>query len=286
MLEVQLPESLQRVDILPSFEPFLLEQAPAEQPECSITILLEQAEAPKPTAKLLSDVSAIWGEYFRFYEQDNTYLTSIAAANGRSAYVMHSARDFSHSSIFLVPGTAAAPNVLSRFMMVAFGQRCLLYQAVLIHASVISHKGRGYVFLGKSGTGKSTHSRLWLQHIADTALLNDDNPVIRLEANGAVYVYGTPWSGKTACYKNIRVPLQAFVRLQQAAQNQLQLKSGLKAFLCVLPSCTAIRWNKILFTRMTDTIEAVVQALTVATLHCMPNTGAVDACYQLVPDHK
>ncbi|RZF61691.1 hypothetical protein [Sphingobacterium corticibacterium] len=64
-------------------------------------------------------------------------------------------------------------------LMVTYGQAVLSFSTILLHASVIEQDGQGYAFLGKSGTGKSTHSRLWLLHIPNAALLNDDNPAIR-----------------------------------------------------------------------------------------------------------
>src|SRR5690606_24548491 len=118
---------------------------------------------------------------------------------------MKSCKDFSRSMIRFNDPDQLTGTVLSWFIMVAYGQRCLLYRAILIHASVVSCAGKAYAFLGKSGTGKSTHSRLWLRHIAGTELLNDDNPAIRIEPDGRVFVYGTPWSGKTPCYKNKKV---------------------------------------------------------------------------------
>jgi hypothetical protein len=92
-------------------------------------------------------------------------------------------------------------------------------------------------------------------------------------------VYGTPWSGKTDCYKNMKVPVQAFVRLKQADENQITEKKGMDAFIGLLPSCTAIRWNKSLFTKMTDTVEAMVMQVLVAELACLPNAGAALLCY-------
>ena len=81
-----------------------------------------------------------------------------------------------------------------------------------MHASVIAHEGRGYLFLAKSGTGKSTQSRMWLRCIEGAKLLNDDNPAIRI-ADGRPLVFGTPWSGKTPCWRNLSVPVKALVRL-------------------------------------------------------------------------
>ena len=61
---------------------------------------------------------------------------------------------------------------------------------LLLHAVVLSCEGKGYLFLGPSETGKSTHARLWLKHIEGTELVNDDHPVVR---NGVVN--GSPWGG-------------------------------------------------------------------------------------------
>src|SRR5690606_4740994 len=154
--------------------------------------------------------------------------------------------------IYIPDDEPSINNVLSWLIMVAFGQTCLLHSTVLIHASAITCNGAGYAFLGKSGTGKSTHSRLWLEHIEGSELINDDNPAVRLENDGQVYIYGTPWSGKAACYRKLKVRLRAFVRLKQAPYNKVNWKKGLAAFICILPSCTAIRWNKQLFNEMNN----------------------------------
>lgn len=53
-------------------------------------------------------------------------------------------------------------------------------QAVAIHSSVICLNGQAVLFLGESGTGKSTHTRLWREHIPGATLLNDDSPIIRI----------------------------------------------------------------------------------------------------------
>ena len=73
--------------------------------------------------------------------------------------------------------------------MIAFAFSGAQKDLLLIHASVTMKDGKGYLFLGKSGTGKSTHSQLWLKHIPGTELLNDDNPAVRL-INDEVIVYG------------------------------------------------------------------------------------------------
>lgn len=282
LLELSVPMALECRNILRAFEPFRVDDNPVDQKICTIEISFEALSIDAAFGKLLSDVSVVWGEHFRFYEQEDCYLTVIGTEKQEDFFIMKSNKDFSQSVIYSCKEASKACNVLSWLIMVAFGQACLLHQAILIHASVVACKGKGFAFLGKSGTGKSTHSRLWLAHVEAAELLNDDNPAIRIENDGQVYVYGTPWSGKTACYKNMKVPLQGFVRLKQAPSNQLSYKKGMEALVCILPSCTAIRWNMRLFTLMTDTVEALVQKVCVAELACLPNEEAASLCYQKI----
>lgn len=121
-------------------------------------------------------------------------------------------------------------------MMLLYALRTSTLGCLEVHASVIMKEGKAVAFLGKSGTGKSTHSRLWLENIPKTELLNDDNPIIRIHPDGKVLIYGSPWSGKTPCYKKVSVPLAGVVRLSQAPFNKITRLSGIQAYACLFPS--------------------------------------------------
>ena len=88
-------------------------------------------------------------------------------------------------------------------LMIMFALATADKGTVLFHAAVVSYKNKGYMFLGPSGTGKSTHASLWQRYIAGTALVNDDNPVVRISEDDTATVYGSPWSGKTPCYRSV-----------------------------------------------------------------------------------
>ena len=113
----------------------------------------------------------------------------------------------------------------------------------LFHAAAVSYEGRGYMFLGSSGTGKSTHAGLWVKHIEGAVLINDDNPVVRI-TDGQAAVYGSPWSGKTPCYRNVSYPLGGVVLLSQAPYNQIQRMQGLEAYMVLVSSISGQRWNE------------------------------------------
>lgn len=261
--------------LLPSFAGFRKTSADSEISVAVVTLTEGEIREDGEMGILRSDISLVWGDNFRFYERENTFATQIKHHVREREWLMESTRDFKESVIY---GNASDPRtgeLLSWLLMVVFGQVGLQYQRILIHASVIAHREKeGVAFLGKSGTGKSTHSRLWLQHVPETELLNDDNPAIRIEDNGKVFIYGTPWSGKTPCYKNKKVELKAFVRLEQAPYNKFTKQENIHSLIAVLPSCTAIRWNKVLFQAMTDTLSRIVDSVMVGKLECLPDAEA------------
>lgn len=96
------------------------------------------------------------------------------------------------------------------------------YDTVLFHGSVIAVDGIGYLFTAKSGTGKSTHTRLWRELFGERAVMvNDDKPLIKVSENG-IMVYGTPWDGKHRLSTNISVPLKAVCALERSEGNHIE----------------------------------------------------------------
>ena len=93
---------------------------------------------------------------------------------------------------------------------------------ILFHGSAISVDNECYLFTAPSGTGKSTHTKLWRELLGDRAIMvNDDKPLIHIDKNGNAIVYGTPWNGKHYLGNNIAVPLKAICLLQRSAENRI-----------------------------------------------------------------
>ena len=104
------------------------------------------------------------------------------------------------------------------------------YDTVLFHGSAIAVDGIGYLFTAKSGTGKSTHTRLWRELLgARTVMVNDDKPLIHVGDDGAT-IYGTPWDGKHHLSSNIAVPLKAICLLERAETNVIRPISTAEAY--------------------------------------------------------
>lgn len=155
-------------------------------------------------------------------------------------------------------------------------------KTLIVHAAAVEFKDRAYMFLGLSGTGKSTHARLWLKHVKGSELLNDDTPVLRIEEDGTVLVYGSPWSGKTACYKNRCVELGAVVRLSQAPYNQIKAMTQIEAYASLLPSCSCMKWVRKMADGVHNSIEQVVARSTSYHLECLPDKEAALLCAKTV----
>ena len=140
-------------------------------------------------------------------------------------------------------------------------------------------EAKGYLFLGHSGTGKSTHARMWLQAFPDAWLLNDDNPILRVMDNGEVRVYGSPWSGKTPCYKNQYVRVGGIVKLSQAPHNKLRKLSLPEAYAYILSSASGLKVESKMTDSMHETIKHVVTHVGCYHLDCLPNTEAAEVCF-------
>lgn len=162
-------------------------------------------------------------------------------------------------------------------LRIMYTYNSMKYGAVLMHSSVIVENGSAVMFLGTSGTGKSTHSRLWLENIPGAELLNDDNPVIRLE-NGMINVYGSPWSGKTPCYRNAHAPVRAMVRLFQAPENSARRLKGLEAFTNIISSASTIKWDRKVMDGVMSVISAASMNLTCLCVNCLPDRDAAEMC--------
>lgn len=101
-------------------------------------------------------------------------------------------------------------------------ENLLAYHTLLFHGSVIAVDGIAYLFTAKSGTGKSTHTRLWREYFGERAIMvNDDKPLLQVTEHG-VLVHGTPWDGKHHLSSNISVPLKAICLLSRGTENKIR----------------------------------------------------------------
>ena len=174
-------------------------------------------------------------------------------------------------------------TTLARFgIWIMFGIVIAPLGGIAIHSSVVVKDGKAVLCLGESGTGKSTHTRLWRENIYGAKLLNDDSPIIR-SIDGKSIVYGSPWSGKTHCYINRSVPVQALLRLSQAPHNKIRRLPALAAIGAVLPSCPpAFAYDNYLQDNICNTVSEILASTPVYHLECLPNAAAAELSYTTI----
>lgn len=186
--------------------------------------------------------------------------------------------DWSEVNLFLAPNVTRFAIDNAAMLVYAFATADK--KTLLFHSSVTVLDGRAYMFLGHSGTGKSTHSQQWKAAFPESYLLNDDNPVVRVLPDGIVQVYGSPWSGKTPCYKNESAPVGALVQLAQAPENKITQLKMTQAYPYILASVSGLKVLPDMMDRIYESIAALLEISPVYRLECLPNPDAARLCAQ------
>ena len=270
-------------------------------PEKAFEVLSNYApfEIPEPTGELLLHISVSkeerpssdsWEHVYtdrsdedmpriEMYRREEEWLLCVSVY--RDAPIdcaMRCSADW--HEVTLYPNPANFRFAVDNAAMLVFAFATADRQTLLFHSSVTVREGKAYMFLGHSGTGKSTHSRQWLTAFEDAWLLNDDNPAVRLKENGEVWVYGTPWSGKTACYKNEKARVQALVQLAQAPENKIVRLRMTQAYPYILSSVSGLKVQPQMMDRLYESIAKLLELTPVYRLECLPEPSAAQLCAQ------
>lgn len=215
----------------------------------------------------------------RLYRLDSgAYAVALTLGPSSGVKIMTMDATFGRAHLYVAPADPWLPRAADSMLRIMFAQAAIRCRAFLLHASVIVARGRAVLFMGRSGTGKSTHSALWRAAFTDVTLLNDDNPVVRVLPDGTVEAHGSPWSGKTPCYRRHSAPVAAFVRLQQAERNLFSTLEEVDAFVAIIPGVSAIVSDKTLYDTVCSTVVHAAAAVTVGSLQCRPDAEAACLC--------
>lgn len=266
------------------FQPFEVEANESVAPSCHFHIDTEFSEASITIEQLLSefDVTEANAEG-RFSRTTTGYLYSThSRLDNKPATLFHIDLK-THDIVSNIVCQSALDISLLRFgLWMMFGVVLSENSAIAIHSSVIVSRERGVLFLGESGTGKSTHTRLWRENIEGATLLNDDSPIVRI-VDGKALVFGSPWSGKTPCYKNLSYPIAGFCRLSQAPHNLIRRLHPLAAIGALLPSCPpAFAHDDYLQDGICNTLGALLKQVGAYHLECLPDKEAAELSFNTI----
>jgi hypothetical protein len=241
-----------------------------------------ELEASRAQWKLMTAVDEILPFYYGYRLGGKTLYEYFPAKGVRAGYFVMN-EDYSEGDYYPCERMGARTTLMqiNTSLMIQFTFASAALSTILLHASVTRLEGKAQLFFGVSGTGKSTHSRLWHEYVQESDLMNDDNPIIRLQ-DGKVLVYGTPWSGKTLCYRRVVAPVRALVRLEQAPENRIERLDPLQAYASVVAATSTIRWDSSIMDKIIPTVERLAMTIPCFQLSCRPDEEAVRVCREAV----
>lgn len=160
-------------------------------------------------------------------------------------------------------------------------QQLLAYDILFLHAAAIEYEGHAYAFCAPSGTGKSTHVKLWCDQLGDQArIINGDKPLLRYE-NGVFTVYGSPMKGKEEWGENISAPLRSICFIEQSQEEKLDQLRNESQILKRLA-------NQLIFDRTPKStlmqlglIDHLMETTPFYLLHCTPKPSAFHEAFKM-----
>ena len=267
--------------LIPSFEPFRINDDEDGDFLFQLTVDDQLPPVPKDKRERLRTFDTGNGDTVVDILPDGGYQYIIRDIEDRDCCLLQCNKDFSDCKCALNGYYNMRCFGLNNALMLIYAFAGSLQQTLLIHASLVRQNDYGYAFIAKSGTGKSTQVSMWLRHLPGCDLMNDDNPIVRI-IDGEPYIYGSPWSGKTPCYRNVKAKLGAITRIDRAPENSVEKLAPIDAFASLLPSCSSMKWDKAIFANVCDTVTKIVETTGIYTLHCLPNKEAAEVCNKAI----
>lgn len=174
-----------------------------------------------------------------------------------------------------------ATRALAEYVLmgIKFYDEIMLHGAFFLHSSALCVDGCGFAFTGPCGAGKSTHASLWRKYFGDKVIsVNDDKPAVKI-SDGAVYICGTPFSGKHDINSNTVVPLCGICIMEQSAENAIRRLSSAEAIQVIMTqTLNSVDTNKM--SALFDMLDETLSKVPVYKLSCNISFEAVELAYK------
>ena len=274
------------VCLLPSFSPFLHNDDEVME-ALLFNLIVDNATTPVEKARRERVRAFDTGNGDTIVDRivDGGWQVIVKDINGKECALLIANSDFTKCRCALKGNYSMRHFGLNNVIMLIFAFAGSKRDTVLIHASLVRKDGWGYAFIAKSGTGKSTQVSMWLRHIPGCDLMNDDNPINR-RIDGKPYIYGSPWSGKTPCYRNVKARLGAVTRIDRAQANSIDKLKPVEAFVSVLPSCSSMKWDTYTYNSLCDIVTRIVETTDISILHCLPDKESAIICHDTISKNQ
>lgn len=168
----------------------------------------------------------------------------------------------------------AKKEIYSTFLCYLFYSKSAQRRMIQFHSSLIDYQGRGLMFLGPSGIGKTTQAELWNQY-RDALIISGDIVFVQ-ETEEAFLGWGTPWHGSSPYCENTNVPVDALIILKQAPENSIRKLEGFEKVTAVSNSVFYPRWLENGMELCLETLDHLLSKIPVYELSCRPDEEAVE----------
>ncbi len=272
-----LDPKVNNMKLIPSFFPFMC--APVPEEDLTLSIIVDDTLQPikKENRERIRAFETGNGEIVVDVIKSGGQQMIFKDLNGRECSMFQIDADHCHAKCALTGKHDQRVFGIHNVLMLCFAISASYHNAILVHSSLVRQNGYGYAFHASSGTGKSTQVSMWLRHLPGCDLMNDDNPIIRI-IDGIPYIFGSPWSGKTPCYRPIKARLGAMTRIDRDDHNWVEKLSPIEGFTSVLASTNSLKWDVPVFRNVGDTVSKIAETTGCYILHCLPNREAAEVC--------
>lgn len=233
---------------------------------CSVKIICEENKSiPIPQCNVVKK------DNFRIFgETDNSYFQYDILRENECSAIIASDKSWTdiRCSLVDVEDMGGASLNIRQFNMIGFVIKYIMLNShgMSLHSSSLAYKNNGVMFSADSGTGKSTHTRLWKKVFDDVVIVNDDMPIIK-KVDDVWHLFGCPWSGKTEINTNISVPLKALVFLERGTVNEIERIYAPDCVLRIIKQ-TFLPSYKELAQKVMSNISKLVQDIPIYRLRC------------------
>ncbi len=277
------PSERNHLGLIRSFAPFRVEEESEGEWLFSLCVDDTLCPFPKEECEHIRTFNNENGDIVVDERKDGGYQFVIKNVLGKSCCLLQANRSFTDCRCALKGNTNMRTYGLNNALMMAFAFAACKRDALLIHASTVRKDGIAYAFTAKSGVGKSTHVAQWMSALEGCDIINDDNPIVRLLPEPMVY--GSPWSGKTACYRNVGAPLGAIVKVNRDVANHVERSDTVESFVTLLTACAAMKWDSDIYQATCQTVKSFVENVPMYNLYCLPNEQAAIVCLNALRPH-
>lgn len=184
------------------------------------------------------------------------------------------------SIILMQDNTKTQGTVAFEYLAQMMPGICLRQSILTLHCALVEYDGMAFAVCAPSGTGKTTHARLWRDY-KNALILNGDRALCRRTKKGWI-AYGSPWSGTSGEQINRQAPLKALVILERAENNFVYRLKNIEKFAGVFPHMIYPFWDREMTGLAMDQLDDLLQSIPVYCLKCRPDVDAVETLYKEV----